>query len=37
MKKLYSEPVLEIELFQAEDIMGISKDDPSEPIVDPFE
>lgn len=36
MKKIYEEPILDIEKFQFEDILGISKDD-SPVITDPFD
>jgi|GEM_PF-7076527 len=37
MKKVYEEPVVDIEKFQFEQILGISRDDPSIPASDPFD
>lgn len=37
MKKVYEEPVVDIEKFQFEQILGISRDDPSTAAPDPFD
>lgn len=36
MKKIYETPELDIEKFQFAQILGISRDDPSEHQSDPF-
>lgn len=35
-KKFYEEPEVDIELFQFVDVLGVSRDDPSEGEEDPF-
>lgn len=37
MKKTYVEPMIEIEKFQFEDILGVSRDDPVTAVTDPFD
>ena len=37
MKKIYEEPVLNIEKFQFEQVLGISRDDPITAAPDPFD
>ena len=37
MKKIYEEPVLNIEKFQFEQVLGISRDDPITAASDPFD
>ena len=36
MKKIYEEPVVDIEKFQFLQVLGISRDDPSTDADDPF-
>ena len=36
MKKIYEEPVVDIEKFQFFQVLGISRDDPDVTITDPF-
>ena len=37
MKKIYEEPILDIEKFQFDPaLVGLSRDDPEEPASDPF-
>ena len=37
MKKVYEDPVVDIEKFQFEQILGISRDDPITAAPDPFD
>lgn len=37
MRKVYEEPVIDIEQFQFEDVMGVSRDDPTTAVEDPFD
>jgi len=37
MKKIYEEPIADIEKFQFEQILGISRDDPTSAMPDPFD
>ena len=36
MKKIYEEPMVDIEKFQFVQVLGISRDDPSTDVSDPF-
>jgi len=36
MKKIYEEPTVDIEKFQFVQVLGISRDDPSTDVTDPF-
>ena len=36
MKKIYEEPVVDIEKFQFVQVLGISRDDPGVTVTDPF-
>lgn len=36
MKKIYEEPTVDIEKFQFVQVLGLSRDDPSTDVTDPF-
>ena len=36
MKKIYEEPMVDIEKFQFVQVLGISRDDPVTDVTDPF-